>query len=148
MLATPYISESRVVNYHGLGPTMSDDRLLERVMQYDNLDLRVRLQEKMHLTPETALVLFGDLKRFMYLCGSMPGRWNPTREIDEAWHHFILFTKDYEHFCQQCFGRFIHHEPRRVGKPSNGVGVNHTRMTAQSLFGPLSSNWQTENDKS
>ena len=33
------------------------------------------------------------------------------REIDEMWHEFILFTKDYTAFCQQYFGEYLHHFP-------------------------------------
>lgn len=31
--------------------------------------------------------------------------------IDEMWHNFILFTNEYEKFCLENFGRFIHHVP-------------------------------------
>ncbi|MED7788891.1 hypothetical protein AB8E56_07525 [Francisella sp. 19X1-34] len=33
------------------------------------------------------------------------------REIDDMWHTYILFTKDYEKFCKENFGYFIHHIP-------------------------------------
>ena len=33
------------------------------------------------------------------------------QEIDEMWHEFILFTRDYMDFCEQYFGEFIHHVP-------------------------------------
>lgn len=33
------------------------------------------------------------------------------RPIDEMWHNFILYTKDYQDFCQHYFGQFIHHYP-------------------------------------
>lgn len=33
------------------------------------------------------------------------------REIDEMWHEFILFTKDYTDFCQRYFGEYMHHLP-------------------------------------
>ncbi|MGB1868790.1 MAG: glycine-rich domain-containing protein [Porticoccaceae bacterium] len=35
----------------------------------------------------------------------------PSKVVDQAWHEFILFTKQYEGFCQQAFGRFLHHTP-------------------------------------
>ncbi len=28
------------------------------------------------------------------------------------WHHFLLFTQDYQDFCEEHFGFFIHHNPR------------------------------------
>ena len=33
----------------------------------------------------------------------------PSIVIDEAWHAFILHTKDYEEFCMNSIGRFVHH---------------------------------------
>lgn len=35
----------------------------------------------------------------------------PSQVVDELWHEFILFTRDYERFCRQAFGRFLHHTP-------------------------------------
>lgn len=33
------------------------------------------------------------------------------RSIDEMWHNFILYTRDYTHFCQRYFGQYLHHQP-------------------------------------
>ena len=33
------------------------------------------------------------------------------KEIDDMWHTFLLFTKDYISFCQQYLGKFFHHSP-------------------------------------
>lgn len=35
----------------------------------------------------------------------------PSQAVDVAWHEFILFTRQYESFCYQTFGRFLHHTP-------------------------------------
>jgi len=35
----------------------------------------------------------------------------PSQVVDELWHEFILFTRDYAQFCQAAFGRFLHHTP-------------------------------------
>ena len=35
----------------------------------------------------------------------------PSQVVDELWHEFILYTKNYEQFCQQAFGDFLHHTP-------------------------------------
>lgn len=32
-------------------------------------------------------------------------------EIDHMWHTFILFTRDYQHFCEKYLGNFFHHSP-------------------------------------
>ena len=35
----------------------------------------------------------------------------PSQVVDELWHEFILFTRDYQLFCDIAFGRFLHHAP-------------------------------------
>ena len=35
----------------------------------------------------------------------------PSQVVDELWHEFILFTRDYQDFCRAAFGRFLHHTP-------------------------------------
>ena len=35
----------------------------------------------------------------------------PSQVVDDAWHEFILFTRHYDRFCRQAFGRFLHHTP-------------------------------------
>lgn len=38
----------------------------------------------------------------------------PSQIVDDLWHEFILYTKHYDQFCQQAFGRFLHHTPAVV----------------------------------
>jgi len=42
----------------------------------------------------------------------------PSRAVDEAWHGLILCTVQYQAFCAEAYGRFMHHHP--VGGPANG----------------------------
>ena len=35
----------------------------------------------------------------------------PSQAVDDAWHEFILFTRQYDNFCSSAFGRFLHHTP-------------------------------------
>ena len=35
----------------------------------------------------------------------------PSQVVDELWHEFILYTKAYDLFCKQAFGKFFHHVP-------------------------------------
>lgn len=40
----------------------------------------------------------------------------PSQVVDDLWHEFILYTKDYQSFCHQAFGGFFHHTPAVVLK--------------------------------
>jgi len=35
----------------------------------------------------------------------------PSQVVDDLWHEFILFTRDYQAFCKAAFGNFLHHTP-------------------------------------
>jgi hypothetical protein len=41
----------------------------------------------------------------------------PSQLADDLWHEMILYTKFYETFCRQAFGRFLHHTPAVVLGP-------------------------------
>ncbi len=41
----------------------------------------------------------------------------PSQVADDLWHEFILYTRHYEAFCGQAFGRFMHHTPAVVLGP-------------------------------
>ncbi len=123
----------------------SEGTKLAVVMGYEHPWLVKRLQEKLSLTPEAAQSLFDDTKRFLYLCGVSPRRrLVPSPAIDDGWHHFLMFTEDYQSFCQTYFGRFIHHRPRRFDDPpSDGSDLRFTLNLALETYGDsLSSNWK------
>lgn len=56
--------------------------------------------------------LFSQLDEFLAAAAS--SRQVPSLELDEAWHAFILHSKDYADYCLKRFGRFIHHVPNDV----------------------------------
>ncbi len=35
----------------------------------------------------------------------------PRERSTSAWHEFILLTRDYHAFCEEAFGRYVHHSP-------------------------------------
>ena len=118
--------------------------LLTAVMAYRHPRLIERVVEKEGLSNDAAHSLMEDMLRFLYLCGTKKGRFGPPEKIDVAWHHFILFTKDYADFCHRFFGRFIHHSPITTkGRlpPGESSTVKRTYDAATETFGDLSSNW-------
>lgn len=38
------------------------------------------------------------------------------KSIDQMWHVFLLYTKDYMAFCDDFFGEYLHHLPDLVDK--------------------------------
>ena len=49
----------------------------------------------------------------------------PSQAVDDAWHEFILLTRQYDSFCRHAFGRFLHHTPAEAmsspTQASNGI---------------------------
>lgn len=76
--------------------------------------IRQTLQQKYpHLNDaELDLVLKG-LREYFHLCNQAGNKMvsMPSQVVDIAWHEFILFTRQYQHFCKKAFGRFLHHTP-------------------------------------
>ncbi len=122
-------------------PTKS---LVTAVMKYKHEGLIERLQDKLEMSEQDALELFQDTKRFLFICGTKKGSMGPPELIDECWHHFILFTKDYESFCRTFFGRFIHHSPKMKAEIAQGDGTpaKNTLDGLHEIFGEVDpKNW-------
>lgn len=61
---------------------------------------------------ETALVSRGLRQFFIaYLMSGKEYVSMPSQAVDELWHEFILYTRDYQSFCRRAFGGFLHHTP-------------------------------------
>ena len=105
-----------------------------------------RLQEELEVTREEAEQMWLDAKLFLWACAHSESMC-PTKAIDEAWHTFILFTREYFKFCNLVNGRYIHHKPH-VGdaKPSEEESkllFEDTKTAIERLFNVenLSDNW-------
>lgn len=70
-------------------------------------------------TDEAEKVFVEMLRWLWYIASTEPTAENPEAHaidgplliIDEMWHQFILVTQDYTQFCDDMFGRYIHHLP-------------------------------------
>ncbi len=52
----------------------------------------------------------------------------PSQAVDDLWHAFILYTRDYEAFCEQSFGRFLHHTPAAALGPNRKSNAGVRRV--------------------
>ncbi|MEZ0209036.1 MAG: hypothetical protein ACAH17_02575 [Candidatus Paceibacterota bacterium] len=85
---------------------------LSKVLTYQHPALLRRIERTLGLSTPEARKLFENMLSFLYKAGTCNStRLRPSKEVDEAWHEFILFTRDYAGFCYQHFGLFIHHAP-------------------------------------
>ena len=103
---------------------------INAVMAYRHVQLVNRLRRKLKLSKEDAKLLFDDMKKFLYLAALLKQELTPPSQVDEAWHHFILYTKDYDKFCHRFLGRFIHHVPQLHGAVVDEKAVKEHRSVA------------------
>lgn len=83
----------------------------ESVLSYNNPNVIQRYSDKLKFSTEESTRLFKDVKTFLYCCANSDKNLSPTLLLDEGWHDFILYTKDYDLFCKKYFNKFIHHQP-------------------------------------
>lgn len=63
-------------------------------------------------------LLITEMIKFLNLIHISKQRLSPSYIVDLAWHEFILFTRYYHEFCQQYYGRYIHHTPSKSENPN------------------------------
>lgn len=95
---------------------------------------------------EEAEALFVEVKRHLLLAMTLRGRTLPvfSTRIDEAWHQFILFTREYHDFCSRFAGRYLHHSPRESSGSGGGaspLAFEEFVVEYERRFGPLSNLW-------
>lgn len=74
--------------------------------------LRTKLVRALFCSSVDAERALAEVIKFLTLAAeSTSGPLTPSARVDVAWHEFILFTKTYINFCDQQFGKLVHHEP-------------------------------------
>jgi hypothetical protein len=88
------------------------------------LDQRLAAQRP-ELSSEQREQVFRGLRDYFHLCNTAGQRMvaMPSQVVDDAWHEFILFTRQYDQFCRNAFGRFLHHTPAEA-MPSRTAASN------------------------
>ncbi|NUM81610.1 hypothetical protein HUU42_12465 [bacterium] len=76
-----------------------------------------KISESCKIPREEVPELFTEVLRYLGLVAETHKRLAPSLIVDWAWHEFILCTKPYSDFCQEHFGRYIHHHPAEKENP-------------------------------
>ena len=92
-----------------------------RIAYIDKYEFSFSVKEKFKqrypkLDDKAVEAVFIALKDFFIFCTD--GKWHsmPSKVVDDAWHEFILHTREYHHFCEGAFGKFLHHSPAETFK--------------------------------
>lgn len=87
--------------------------------------------------------------KFMHLVASSPsGSLTPSHRVDLVWHELILFTRSYARFCEQQFGRFIHHQPSSEHEKNAGQFQETLRRYEMTFGVPPESFWASGGSRS
>mgnify|MGYP003387872369 CR=1 FL=1 len=121
----------------------SNEVVLNEIILYEHIGVVARIMKELNMNEKEAKELFDDAKRFLFLSVTTDEKISPTTLIDEAWHTFLLYTKDYYDFCFKHFGRMVHHKPFDEQHHKNVADRSDlTLRLAHSHFGSsLSRNW-------
>ena len=94
---------------------INKEEMIARVMNYPIPDVIQRCKKDHGYSDEDMQILEKELKRYLVMSEVLEDNKSGTgmysEDVDNLWHSFILFTKDYAAFCDTCFGKFIHHVP-------------------------------------
>jgi hypothetical protein len=94
-------------------PAKLTERALAGAWSLDLSFVHNRLSSKLGWSEERCETAVNEYRRFLHLIvtyGSGKGL-VPSKDVDEAWHAHILFTRQYARDCHAIHGRFIHHNP-------------------------------------
>ena len=91
--------------------------------------LRFKLEQAYpHLSHEQTTIVLEGLRTWFRMINEHK-RANfgmPSVAVDTAWHEFILLTQQYADFCQQAFGKFLHHAPTNGDEKAKRDGLART----------------------
>jgi len=85
--------------------------------RYEHEGVIGKFRDEWDVEEAEALDIFSEMKKFLYVSEYAQKQCvdleidEPILMIDKMWHHFILFTNDYEKFCDRFFGKMLHHIP-------------------------------------
>ncbi|MGY6645957.1 MAG: glycine-rich domain-containing protein [Salinarimonas sp.] len=91
--------------------------MIKMTESYDLTKIRNRYMKENNITEESAIKHEIELKRFLVICGAYEGPIGMRGETDEFWHTFLVFTAEYQKFCKNIAGFFIHHSPNDDDTP-------------------------------
>lgn len=87
--------------------------IIEQIMDYQMPEVIKRCKKDFNYTDDDMRIIEREFKRFIVMSVILKdtGIGMYSKDVDNLWHSFILFTKEYTDFCTTFNGKFIHHVP-------------------------------------
>ena len=101
--------------YLRASPSLAREQLEQKVFAYPIHYAKERCKKDHGYTDEDVNLMEKELKRYFLMILLKEANDPPigmySKHVDDLWHSFILFTREYQHFCLSTAGYFIHHAP-------------------------------------
>jgi hypothetical protein len=106
------------------------------------------LQERVFNSREEYQEAFTEFKKYAALSNIFEGEQlgMVSEKVDAVWHQFILFTKNYEQFCNDYLGRFLHHFPNLDKDKRDNGSVKSFRERYTQVYGKIPEIWGLESN--
>lgn len=114
---------------------------LVALAKYHHEEVILRFTSNFDVTYEKSLEIFQEMKLFLALMARYPNDLVFAVEsiyiLDEMWHTFLMYTKDYREFCHQYFGFMIDHQPmKKAEKEYNEKMLVENKEEAEKILKP------------
>ena len=117
---------------------------VDLIMEYPFAQVREKLLSKGLMSPDIVDEAICEFRRYLVLISKgHPNLAMCSRDVDEVWHTFILFTSDYAAFCEEVFGSFLHHQPASRSRPLRADARTAFIEAYRQEFGDLPRIWAT-----
>jgi hypothetical protein len=138
-------------NYNDLNPinkfNLTDEQnyLLKKLGSFEAPYLEEKLlSDEKFKTREKYEEAFSEFKKYVALskiCGDDITITMTSKEVDEVWHQFILFTPQYHQFCKEILGKYFHHIPKTSLTPLDPKGKENFIESYKKVFGEIPEIW-------
>lgn len=112
--------------------TIENQKTIAKAMAFPMDDILRRYALDFEIDFQTAKEHEREIKRFLVLCAlNRSANYGMNGPIDDLWHTFLLFTREYQQFCHEIAGHFIHHIPNvpdQNGKKKKTGGDDYVRF--------------------
>lgn len=122
--------------------TGQQEEILAKIAAYPFVQVREKVLKEGRVPEAFVDEAIDEFRKFLALIGlghSGMGMISPP--VDEIWHTFILFMRDYADFCNEVFGRFIHHQPTTSLTPASPKARSRMINAYREIFGELPAIW-------
>lgn len=121
---------------------------LDALLAYRHDETILRFMDNFDITFAEGESIFREMKLLLALIARYPEEYIFTHEpfwiIDEMWHTFLMYSKDYEDFCHQHFGKMIYHAPiKRAQKMKIIEKLETDKANTEEMLRPIVKNLYT-----